>query len=413
MSVALAKYDFIEKSDWIREIFIYNLLLIAFFDSYAVYASILPVKLFIYGLKMINVFGFIYLLRNNLRYKYLLVLTFIPIWWFYYDESNFLLSLQLLYSGIIPTLTFLLLKDTEQHRLIQMYIKLIIALCIIGIPIYLLINLAGIPPTFSILRGELGAGRFYDNYLLFYWTRHGVEMRFSSVFDEPGVLGTIIPFIILYHRKALKTWQLIFLIIIGFLTMSLFFMIVILPVLYFSNFRKLSKQKQVFNSILFIFIIAITYYLFVLFARSTQDSGFLALKVYYRFKWENNWIVGVVNNREAFISSFQKLYEVWNDPNTLSFYFGYGKNYVHNLIGGTLSYKVIFIERGIVIILYLFMFYLLLHPWRKYFIFSAVSIVFLCLAFFQRPTIYSINYFMLIYAGLYLYDLKKSSIKHE
>lgn len=391
----------------IRKLICINLVLIAFFDSYPVYSTIIPVRVFVYGLKFLNMYALLMLLLKNSYKNYILAALIFPVWWAYYNEDSLLISIQLLYSGIFPVLTFALLRDEERFKVAQWYIKIFITLLIIGLPIYLLINLFDIPPLFSIQRGEVGKGRLYDNYLLFYWTRAGVENRFSSVFDEPGVVGTIIPIIMFYYRRMLSRFEFWILIISGVLSLSLFFLIVFLPVIYFSNTRLLRTQQLAFRIAFSVVFICISYVAFVIAARSTKDDPILSLRVYNRFEWKNDWIVGVVNNRDTRIRGFESMYQGFIDESDADLYTGRGKDYMLKVYGGsTLSYRVFVLERGILILFYLTFLFAYFHPWRKYFIFSLISMLILMLVFFQRPMLYSLNYFLLVYVGLKLFEMQ-------
>lgn len=384
-----------------------NLVAIMFFDSFAVYSSFTFVKLGIYGLKMLNVLGILFLLYRNTLKKYIAVLLILPFWWFFLDERSLGVSFQLLYSGVLPIITFMLLRDDDQRKVAWWFVKLLFYLCLIGLPIYFLINLVGIPPLFSFTKGEGvgGAGRTYDNYLFFYWTRSRVELRFSSVFDEPGVLGTIIPLIVYYYRNQLSKFQLIIFLLCGFLTMSLFFMLLIVPALYFSNIRKFSKRKIWVSTIFSVIIMVVAYLSLVFYARSTLNDRELALRVYYRFEWKNDWIVGVINNRDQFVRGFDEYYQQFNDPKTIEYYVGRGKNHMKEVFGGsTLSYRVLHLNKGAIIILYLLLLYAAIHPWRRHFMFSLISMIIIVLTFYQRPLLYSVNFVALLYAGIYLYQ---------
>jgi len=384
-----------------------NLVLIAFFDSYPVYSTIVPVRVFVYGLKFLNLYAFLMLLVKNSYRNYILAALIFPVWWAYYNEDSLLISIQLLYSGILPVLTFALLKDEERFKVAQWYIKFFIFLLTVGLPIYLLINLVDIPPLFSVQRGEAGKGRVYDNYFFFYWTRVGVKSRFSSVFDEPGVIGTIIPVILFYYRRMLSRFEFWILMISGILSLSLFFLIVFLPVIYFSNTRLLKTNQLILRLAFSTVFICMSYITFVLAARSTKNDPILSLRVYNRFEWQNDWIVGVVNNRDTRIQGFESMYQGFLSESDTDLYTGRGKDYMLKVYGGsTLSYRVFVLERGILILFYLIFLFAYFHPWRKYFIFSCISMLILMLVFFQRPMLYSLNYFLLVYVGLKLFEMQ-------
>ncbi|WP_104384603.1 hypothetical protein [Sphingobacterium sp. HMA12] len=375
-----------------------NLLVIAIFDSYTVYSEFIVLKLAIYMLKLLNVIGIFYLLRFNTRQNYLWLMLILPILYLYLSK-DILLSVQLFYSAFLPVCCFILLPDEYKYEIALNYIRFFCALCLIGIPIYILVNVGLLPSLFTYAKGE----KIYYNYLLVYWGRENLQYRFNSIFDEPGVIGTLVPLIYFYYHQQLARWQKITLNIAGVLSLSMFYFITIVPVLFFSDLRSISIKKTVRRVVIFILCL-ITFYLVLNFvALWTESNPVLALAVYHRFEWAGNWIVGVVNNRDLAIPGFDESFNKWNNYRNLAYYFGYGKDYMVEVFdGSTLSYRTVLIEKGTIIVFYLLVCFSLMHQ-PRYKLFNLISIVFLMAVFFQRPTLHAINYFLLLYVGLYLY----------
>ncbi|NJI75017.1 hypothetical protein HCX49_17585 [Sphingobacterium kitahiroshimense] len=375
-----------------------NLLIIALFDSYTVYSEFVFLKVAIYLLKLLNVVGIMYLLRYNTRSNYQWLLLVVPIFYLYLSK-DIVLSIQLFYSAFLPVCCFILLPDEYKHQVALNYVRVFCFLCLIGIPIYILINLRLLPSIFTFAKGE----KIYYNYLLVYWGRENLLYRFTSIFDEPGVVGTLVPMIYFYFHKELKLWQKITLNIAGFLSLSMFYFITIIPVLFFSDLRAISMKKSIKRLIVFILCLISFYFLLNVVALWSKSNPVLALAVYHRFEWAGNWIVGIVNNRDVAIQGFDELFDKWNNYRSFTYYFGYGKDYMMEVFdGSTLSYRTVLIEKGTLIVFYLLLCFSLMHQ-SKYKLFNLISIVFLMTVFFQRPTLHAINYFLLLYVGLRLY----------
>lgn len=389
------------------KIFALNLLIIALFDSYTVYSEFIFLKVVIYILKMLNLVTVLYLLRENTVVNYKWFIAVLPILYIYLSKDP-ILSVQLFYSAFLPVCCFLLLPDLYKKEVAHYYIKVFTILCLIGIPIYILINLGLLPSLFSFTKG---GDKLYFNYFLVYWGREGLLYRFTSIFDEPGVIGTLVPIICFYFNNELKIWQKIVLNIAGILSLSMFYFITIVPVLFFSDLRAISMKKTIKRVLLFVACIIGFYLALNIIALWTKDNPVLALAVYHRFEWSGSWIIGVVNNRDTAIAGFDDLFDQWNNFKTVAYYIGYGKDYMLEVFeGSTLSYRTVLIEKGVLIIIYLFLYFAFFHQ-SKYKIYNLISMVFLMMIFFQRPTLYSINYFLLVFTGLYLYDEKEDNIR--
>ena len=382
-----------------------NLLVIAIFDSYTVYSEFIILKLAIYMLKLLNVAGIFYLLRYNTKTNYLGLILMLPVLYLYLSK-DILVSVQLFYSAFLPVCCFILLPDQYKNEVALNYVRVFCFLCLIGVPIYILVNLGLLPSLFTYAKGE----KIYYNYLLVYWGRENLLYRFTSIFDEPGVIGTLVPLIYFYYQKQLSRWQKIFLNIAGVLSLSMFYFITIVPVLFFSDLRSMAMKETVRRAAVFTLCL-ITFYLGLNFvALWTQSNPVLALAVYHRFEWAGSWIVGVVNNRDLAIPGFDESFSKWNNYRHLAYYFGYGKDYMMEVFdGSTLSYRTVLIEKGTIIVFYLFVCFSLMHQ-RRYMLFNMISLAFLMAVFFQRPTLHAINYFLLLYVGIYLY--KKPDEKH-
>lgn len=392
----------------VRYLYCLLMVLIAFMDSSVMYKVYPMGKVFQYGLKFFCLLLLPFLMqRVQRKEKYLLFFAVIPLCWDVIDESSLLGVVQFFYSGAIPLMAFALLKDEEQITIVDGYLKLFTFFCIIGLPFYLLLNTYGVIPHTTFNRGN--DGRTYYNFFWLYFT-HGFgysHARFYSVFDEPGVVGTFISVFLLYYRKYLPKWVYFTLSIVGILTFSLFFILMLVPIIYLSDLRYLSIPKQVRKVIIFIMALGLGYLAANWIGRYTYGKGVYEVVIHNRFEWKNNWIVGVHNNRDASIQGFEEGYkEFLTQTSTLEYWIGHGKSSVRRDFGTSgLSYRIHHYEKGTLSLLYFALFFILIHDWRgglKNIAFNIFSILFLTLLFFQRPVLYSLPNLALIYVGLRL-----------
>lgn len=383
-----------------RKLICVNLVAIAFMDSFVLWNDPLPGKLFTYALKLINIFAIVFLAEKTTLNKYIWAIITIPLLWIVWDETSLPASLQYFYSSTLPVICFLLLRDEEQSFVARTYLKFILFLFIPGLLIYILINLLPVP---HLAYTRSLDQRSYENYFFLYYSLAHTRFRFFSVFDEPGVVGSLAAIVVFYYRKVLSRRAYIIYVIAGILSVSLFFLLSFIPAYYFSEIRYLSLRKRVTKSLMALVAAAAFYLLIVFLLNQIRDDSLLSYALYNRFKWENGFIVGVVNNRDAAIIGFEDAYDSFIEKNGLTFWLGNGKNSVAQRFGNSgLSYRILLFEKGMLTGIYLMLLILLLHPWRKQFIFSLLSVGFLLLLLYQRPLFFKIDYFILIFTGVKL-----------
>jgi len=155
---------------------------------------------------------------------------------------------------------------------------------------------------------------------------------------------------------------------------------------------------------MFLILIVVGYFGASFLANKTKDHPMLKFSVYHRFKWEGQFIVGVYSNRDV-MDGFEESYQKFVSNGGMHFWItGKGKNSTVDEFGSTgLSHRILIYEKGLLILLYLALFYIYMHiNWRKDYIFNLVSILFLLLLFTQRPLLYGLYFVMIIYSGLRL-----------
>lgn len=376
----------------------FNVMLIAFMDSFVLWNDPLPGKLFTYGLKLLNLLALIYLISRNQPYRYLWAFLVLPLVWIVWEEESAIASFQYLFSSVLPVISFVLLKEEEQVFAVKSYLKLILYLFIPGMLLYILLNLFPIP---YLTYTRTLDGREYENYFFLNYSLSHIHFRFFSVFDEPGVVGTLAAVVVFYYRRFLKPWEYWMYVIAGVASFSLFFIIMFIPLFYFSDLRFLPtlKQKLIKLSTAGVAII-LCYFGFVFALNQIKEDPVLKYAIYNRFEWKNGLIIGTIDNRTAAIEGFQAAYEE-NDARDFAYWIGHGKDSVREEMGASgLSYKVLIYEKGRLIVVYIMLLFLIMHPWKSNFMFSIISVVFLLALFYQRPLFFKIDYFMLLFTGI-------------
>lgn len=386
----------------LRSLFCIVMAIIAFMDSSAMYNEYFLGKIFTYALKAFCLIMIPFLLQKFDGWnKLYLFFGVIPLAWGVIDENSLLLTLQYFYSAGIPLMVFALLKNNEQETITKYYLKIFKIFCYIGIPFYIILNITILPHTVLVRSHD---HRQYYNYFWLYFT-HGygyIQARFCSIFDEPGVVGTFIGIILLYYKKYIRKKTYIVFCILGIMTFSLFFIITFFPITYFSDLRYIKLIDKIKKIFIFIAILILGYLFLNIAGRYTKGKGVYEVMVYNRFEWKDNWIVGIVNNRDASVKGFDKAYEEFFNLKNKYLWLGHGKFAVRKDFGGSgLSYRIYIYEKGLLSVIYIALFFIFLHDWqRKNLLFNFVSIAFLTALFFQRPYLYSLPFFILIYAGI-------------
>jgi len=154
------------------------------------------------------------------------------------------------YSGfslfpLLPLL-FLLLPDYKKLSSFELFVKIYAYVVFIGIFTYLIRFLVDLP-SFKINALNTLKGVKYDVYIFDVSMPQFLFPRYMSVFDEPGVVGTISALLISYKKITLKNFTEFAILLSGLLSFSLaFYIILFLNVAY--NF------KYVYSKIFFLFL---------------------------------------------------------------------------------------------------------------------------------------------------------------
>lgn len=229
-------------------------------------------------------------------------------------------------------------------------------------------------------------------------------MRFASVFDEPGVVGTLSALFIVLDKYNFKKWQNYIFLAAGVLSFSFFFYLVFL--VYAPFFMKL-KHSAGFVIVLILLLVVISI------IESATDIDMLE-HVLGRFEVKDGHLAG--DNRSN--PTFERAYEAFlSDGSNVLFGKGVGE---HNKIAvGLQSYKMMIYDLGIVYVLTSLLFFVLhgilsLKNNLKAFLLYSLLLLFF---YYNRPAyLYTPPYFFLfMVAPLVLKDIKhkRPSIKRN
>lgn len=216
--------------------------------------------------------------------------------------------------------------------------------------------------------------------------------RFHSYFDEPGVVGTISGILLLINGLNYKKWQTWTLLLSGIFSLSFaFYILLFFNILFFQS----TRVKVIFGGII------IT--LLIIFANNEIVQTLLL----NRFMIENGQVAGInrtTSSMDFFMANF------WNSD---KLYLGYGNGYSQNFVNvGGASYKDLLVNYGIIGLGSLS--FLSILYGIKYLGFTKRLLVFGLIwgcIIYQRPFIFNLIYFYLMYIILFIPDYQKTQIR--
>ena len=243
----------------------------------------------------------------------------------------------------------------------------------------------GFPLAYSDLLGK-GEGLIFKNYILFIQPDMDY-FRFYSVFDEPGVLGTLSAIILLGNKYDFKKKENLFLLFGGIFTFSLaFYIVTILGYLINAVIMRRIKQVVIISTIL----------LSILPFLLTLDA--FKLSIVYRL---SNFNQSVQDRNGVLLDQF---YDAFSK--TPKLYYGESLTFFANnpLLHEGSSYKFFIIEYGFIGFLLLLLLYIFLIDFKRINFYIIFCLIVFLILFIQRPFMYtpwSILLFSLITANSY------------
>lgn len=204
------------------------------------------------------------------------------------------------------------------------------------------------------------------------------NMRFYSVFDEPGVVGTVAALLLYSNEYKLNSWKFIIIFIAGIFSFSFFFIVMSFLCLF---------RKSYIKYILFFIIFSIIIYL--LFKDFFIKNGELFNSlIFSRFTADGNY------GGDRVSSLFNREYYEFLVSNDV--FFGRGSEELSKILSGGSSYKSLVYSNGIIWFIGVCLFFIiniLTISQNKKIVFYS-TIIFLGVLY-QRPNIFDLPYFFM------------------
>lgn len=351
---------------------------------------LLNLPFFVWGIDKSNIVFFIPFVIISLFYlkkireKDLIIITFFAIVFLYISISS---SRNLF--GYINALLFLIFFLVNDKVIIRTYnaFKLIFAISLLlSLTVYILIIFFSIPFNYTIIKplNELKINNYVKYPFLVSEGFIGMKylnIRFFGMFDEPGVVGSLVTILLFADNYNLKSKQNIIFFISGIFSFSFYFYLS--SAVYFLLFSA--------NKIRFFFAL-----LFILFFSLTSNNEILSTIIWDRFKFEDKKLKGDNRSEIKLDIEFEKLIQ------SNEVFFGKGGNYTKKMeLMGSSSYKLLIVDYGIVFMIILFFAFWFLAKYKIKDRFLIFIYLFLIIGMmYQRPgMIYFPGSFFLLVAS--------------
>lgn len=294
-------------------------------------------------------------------------------------------------SSVIYILAFISLSvvyDNEFRTALKYITNILAWILVVSLPCWLIHSFVTnlIPVGFIDISAMKGGSTIMGNYIFFVVNYTADNSRFYSVFDEPGVLGTVAAFLLYANKFNLKKWQNWVILIGSIFTYSMaYFVLTPIGFLIIS----IKKRGQAFMSLLFLIPVLLFLYGFL-----KDNETFNASVMYRLFESDQSELVENRTN-EIMNASFDSMMQ---SPDAI---LGYGGDKLEEIRNGA-SYKTFFLEYGILgFLAMLFLYRSLMKGNSSVYSFGAYTLIFI--SSFQRPqlwTVYDMLLFCLMIAGV-------------
>lgn len=301
------------------------------------------------------------------------------------------------FSGFLFSLLwiiFALAPDNIKKRTFIYFKNAFIIICIAGIICYLSYDLNLFLPykVVNYYNNNAIVENYIDyKFIFLYRASSSISLvRLCGICNEPGYFGTICALILCASSLNLKKKSNIIILIAGFLTFSLAFIITLVIYLL------LKYLKDVRTVILTVLLTC--FYLFLL--PNIYTGNPTVDRLIRRMTITDEGLAG--DNRTT-----DELEYVFNDVVKNKPLFGYGNNYIKsNNLKGSLSYKTYIIQYGFVGCILLWGSLLLAALYKNKNYLSIIYIIAFFVNIYQRPNIMTLQYQILLFGGLAFINAK-------
>lgn len=301
------------------------------------------------------------------------------------------------FSGFLFLLlwiTFALAPDNIKMRTFIYFKNAFIIICIAGIICYLSYDLNLFLPykVVDYYNNNAIVENYIDyKFIFLYRASSSISLvRLCGICNEPGYFGTICALILCASSINLKKKSNIIILIAGFLTFSLAFVITLVIYL-------LLKYLKDFRTVI-LTILLTCFYLFLL--PNIYTGNPTIDRFIQRMTITDEGLAG--DNRTT-----SELEYVFDDVLKNKPLFGYGNNYVKSKnLKGSSSYKIYIIQYGFVGCILLWGSLLLAALYKNKNYLSIIYIIVFFVNIYQRPNIMTIQYQILLFGGLAFINAK-------
>lgn len=362
------------------------------FSSWTIYYR-LPFTWFFYLILLFWIFT--HFKYNPQKFGLFIIFLVLSLW--YYRPADFSFSGGGFVKSFLISSLFLL-DHKHQKQILEAIKDILFILVLIGVLFHISGIVAGLrlPEITTVYIDD----RYYHVYPLIVY-QYGLEsIRFASIFDEPGYLGTIIGLLLLLEGFNLNNFKNIVLFIGGVFTLSLAFYIFAALGFVTSSIYKKNFKTLLFSVIAVVVVILVLSYYF-------PD----VLEFFLNRKEFNSLGGGEFEDSRGGIEAFNENIKIISSRPFLNQLFGNGFDaplllFKYNTVSIASSsiYRLIF-QIGFLGVIYLILF-ILINVEKKY-----VPIVFalaFILSLYQRPQIFEPMYIIML-----AFVMKSSSrVKH-
>lgn len=289
-------------------------------------------------------------------------------------------------------------KD-ESINVINLLTSYVFISILIPLPLWLIHQYVTPIPTIGMIDvGAMKGGAAYmENHFFFVTYAEMDAMRFYSWYDEPGVLGTLAPFILFANKFNMKDWRIPVILVGSLFTFSMaYYVLTLLGWLYTSR----RSFKSLALTLVGIFVLG-----YVLYTVLSDNLAF-----------QESVVSRILNPEENGLDS-RNSYEkemVWNKvKNSGQLIFGLGSGAMNELGGISTSYKSFIMEFGYVGCFILLLAYYSLI--RRKNTLTLFTLFLFALSFLQRPQLFTAGWFLLFACviGTLTYTSNKTQVHEE
>lgn len=271
-------------------------------------------------------------------------------------------------------------KQDFSQKVFHYFVNIYSILIAISSMVWIGVLLGFVSPIGSIEPG--GAKTTVFNLYPFVVAANSTDIfRFCGFFDEPGAVGTMSSILLYILNFNYKDWKTYALLLSGFLSLSLFFYVVI--ILFFAI--KSINHVNIKHALVLTILLGVFY-------NATKDNELFADRIWDRLEWDSG--KGSLSGDNRLDDEADKIF----NQKKYSWAYWFGDSEIEkyeSAFEGSSSYKVIVLRAGMVFfILYLLFFILMAAKYtdKKHLL---IFTVLLLAVEFQRPWMFGMGYFFL------------------